>query len=53
MAKRTESEKADEDVAEITNYQDQPASQATTIRDATDDEKPDPQTVAQFEEIQS
>lgn len=44
--------KTESESAPATNYQDQPANQETSVRDAKHpDEKPDPSTVAQVEEI--
>jgi len=41
----------DEGGTPATNYNGQVASQETEVRDAKQDEKPDPSTVAQVEEI--
>lgn len=46
--------KKDDGGKPATNYQDQPANQETTVRDAKHpDEKPDETSVAQVEEIQA
>lgn len=54
MTAKKKTDEADKDAESepATNYLDQPANHDSSVRDATDDEKPDPTSIVQVEELQ-